>query len=160
MNAALLFLALTADLTRGERAAQAGDYPAAIAELRPLAEGGSEEAQNCLGAVYFKMGDYADAKRWLELGAAQGHPAPQVFLALMYQGGKGVERSYIQAAKWLILAARMDAKAAQMSEAIALQMTEAERAEAVRLAEEWKRSELYVPRPILGPKVEKPGPRS
>lgn len=81
VKAAIFLLALSvpvwAGLPHAERAAQNGDFKTTIAELRPLAEQGSDEALAWLGSVYFRQGNYQEAQWWLSLAAGQGHPVAQ-----------------------------------------------------------------------------------
>ncbi len=165
MKAALFVLAVTlsaADLYHGEAAAQSGDFQAAIAELRPLAEQGSDEARVWLGGVYFRQGNYEDAQWWLSLAAGQGHAVPMVFLSQMYQDGKGVEKNYIEAYKWLVLASQRDRRAIGLRERLASKLTPAEIVVAERLAAQWKPEPLlYIPKPRVSPvNPIKPSPGS
>ncbi len=158
MKAAIFLLALCvpvwAGLADGEHAAQNGDFRTAIAELRPLADQGSDEAQAWLGGVYFRQGNYEEAQWWLSLAAGQGHPVAQTFLGLMYQDGKGVPQDRIEAYQWLVLASAQDARAIGLRVRLASLLTAAEIVEGERRAEEWKPEKgLFVPRPKAGPVI-------
>lgn len=66
-----------ADVKAGVDAWQAGNYPAAVAEWRPLAIAGDADAQFNLGQAY-KLGrgvpaDLAQAEAWYRRAAKQGH---------------------------------------------------------------------------------------
>ena len=59
-------------------------------------------------------------------------------LAAMYVGGRGVPRDYVQALKWLELAAtKGDKNALKSRDDVANKMTPAQIAEAQDLAREW-----------------------
>ena len=64
-------------------------------ELRPLAERGDAEAQCALGFLYLNgqgvPPDAAEAGRWYQLAADQGHALAQGNLGAMYALGGGVE---------------------------------------------------------------------
>ena len=67
---------LAQDYEAGLAAYDAGDYEAALAEWRPLAEQGNAAAQNNLGAKYDKgegvLQDYATAHMWFNLAGSNG----------------------------------------------------------------------------------------
>ena len=84
-----------ADFAAGERAFDSGDYAAAIAEWRPLAEAGDARAQTNLGHLY-RLGqgvarDYAEAVRWYRMAGDQRNARAQANLGNMYLNGLGVE---------------------------------------------------------------------
>jgi uncharacterized protein len=94
--AAALFLAAgnaSADVKKGVDAWQAGNFNAAIAEWRPLAERGDADAQFNLGQAY-KLGrgvpmDMRIAQNWYEKAAQQGHAQAQAMLGLiLFQNGQ------------------------------------------------------------------------
>jgi TPR repeat protein len=94
--AAALFLgasAASATVKAGVDAWQAGNFGAAIAEWRPLAEAGDADAQYNLGQAY-KLGrgvplDLRAAQGWYEKAARQGHPQAQAILGLvLFQNGQ------------------------------------------------------------------------
>ncbi len=121
-----------------------GDYATALKELRPLAEQGDAEAQCNLGYMY-KGGkgvpqDDAEAARWYRLAAVQGLDRAQFNLGIMYATGRGVQQDYVQAYLWFSLAAAQGHGSAQKfrDNVLAEDMTPAQRAEAQRLAREWK----------------------
>ena len=49
--------------------------------------------------------DYAEARKWYRLAAAQGNAEAQFNLGIMYANGHGVPQDYVQAHKWFNLAA-------------------------------------------------------
>ena len=74
--------------------------------------------------------------------AEQGDASAQFNLGVMYARGRGVPQDYVQAHKWVNLAASRatsdDRKSTKTRDAIAAQMTPEQVAEAQRLAREWK----------------------
>jgi len=77
---------------------------------RQQAERGDAEADFKLGLLYeygYKPTseddgkDYAQALRWFRKAAEQDHADARLELGKMYLDGKGVERDYAEAARWL-----------------------------------------------------------
>jgi cell division septation protein DedD len=106
-------LALTAgparaDVKTGVDAWQRGDFAAAVAEWRPLADRGDPDAQYNLGQAY-KLGrgvpaDLRIAQTWYEKAAQQGHPQAAANLGLiLFQNGEKQ-----RAIPWLKMAADAD----------------------------------------------------
>jgi uncharacterized protein len=81
-----------ADVKAGVDAWQGGNYPAAVAQWRPLADRGDSDAQFNLGQAY-KLGrgvpaDLRAAQGWFEKAAQQGHSQAQANLGLiLFQNG-------------------------------------------------------------------------
>ena len=79
-------LATAADFDAALTAYDRGDYAAALAELRPLAEQGDATAKNSLGVMYDEghgvPQDYAEAMTWYRKAAEQGYTSAQYNLAL------------------------------------------------------------------------------
>ena len=96
-------------LARGTAAFNRGDYVRAFHELSPAADRGNARALGMLGFMYehgFGVPQAYDAAvDFYCRGAAQGNPFAQAMLGLMYDKGHGVHGDYIQAYKWLNLAA-------------------------------------------------------
>src|SRR4051812_3012908 len=98
----------SADVKTGVDAWQRGDFGAAVAEWRPLADRGDADAQYNLGQAY-KMGrgvpaDLRIAQTWYEKAAQQGHPQAAANLGLiLFQNGE--KQSAIP---WLKMAAEAD----------------------------------------------------
>jgi len=99
-----------ADFDAGVAAAQKGEYDAAMAALRPLAEKGDGMAQFHVGQMY--MGglgvrrDYAAALEWLRRAAVWGIPAAQYEVAMFFvDDGRETPQDLAEANKWLALAA-------------------------------------------------------
>ena len=74
-----------------------------------------------------------DCQRAAELG----QPTAQYKLGLFYSTGKGVPLDYVEAHKWLNLAARSVAEAKALRAELAHDMSPREIAEAQRQAREW-----------------------
>ena len=112
-----------ADFQAGVKAYDAGDYAAAIAEWRPLAEQGNLEAQFGMGIIYENgrgIGrDYTEASSWYTMAAEGGHPGAQFNLGNMYQQGLGVEKDPKKAVYWWTLAAAQGLSEAQLNLGIA-----------------------------------------
>jgi TonB family protein len=110
-------LASAASERRGVDFYQRQDYPRAITELRPLAEGGSAGSQ-----YYLAMSQRALLRRelrqgslvpieddpvqsqshgWFGKAAAQGHADAMAEYALDFDAGYGVAVDYAQAAEWM-----------------------------------------------------------
>jgi hypothetical protein len=86
----------------GIAASARGDYVAAMALWRPLADEGDAQAQYRV-AVMYDLGrgvarDYQAAVLWYRRAADQGHANAQHNLASMYELGDGVEPDYALAA--------------------------------------------------------------
>src|SRR4051812_15508149 len=98
----------SADVKTGVDAWQRGDFGAAVAEWRPLADKGDSDAQYNLGQAY-KMGrgvpaDLRIAQTWYEKAAQQGHPQAAANLGLiLFQNGEKQ-----RAIPWLKMAAEAD----------------------------------------------------
>jgi cell division septation protein DedD len=94
-----------ADVRAGIEAWRAGNYEAAVAQWRPLAEAGDADAQFNLGQA-FKLGrgvplDVRQAQNWYERAARQGHHQAETSLGLaLFQNGQQQ-----QAMPWLVRAA-------------------------------------------------------
>src|SRR3974377_640853 len=86
-----------------------GDYTNALKLLRPLAEQGSAQAQNAMGAMYYngKGGAHGvkEALKWYRSAATQGNLSAQLNLGAMYYEGKGTSEDLIRAYMWLSIAA-------------------------------------------------------
>ena len=83
--------------------------------------------------------DYREAAKWFRKAADQGHAKAQYMLGNMYAVGRGMPRDDLRAHMWLNLsAAKGEKKAAEVRDFLAKRMTEAQIAEAQKLAREWK----------------------
>ncbi len=74
----------------------------------------------------------------IRLAAEQGDARAQYALGLIYHNGEGVPQDFVEAHKWLNLAAAKDSRDAKTRDAAAAKMTREQIAEAQRLAREWK----------------------
>jgi len=90
-----------ADRASGQKAMAAGDYAAAMAELKPLAEAGDALAQFDVGAMYDNglgvAADQVEAARWFKRAALQGDQSAMFNLGVMYEDGVGVGRDPVLA---------------------------------------------------------------
>ena len=143
--AALLALApqaTRADFADGLAAYDGGDYSAALAEWRSLAEDGDAQAQTAIAALY-RHGegvarDEAEAVRWYLSAARQGEVNAQLNLGEMYAQGIGLPRDRVRAYLWLSLAAAQGrAWAARRRDEIARAMSAAEIAQGREMLESW-----------------------
>ena len=119
------------------------DYATAVPIFRKLAAQGDAGAQFILGTMYRKgdgvLQDYKEAVRLYRLAAAQGHANAQIGLGVMYSAGTGVLQDYVRAHMWYNLAAAQGNKdAVKNRDRTASRMTQAQIAEAQKLAREWK----------------------
>lgn len=117
MNARLLLVAATlwalpasaADFDAGMTAARAGDFAAAFAEWKPLADQGHARAQANLGQMY-EAGvgvpfDLVEAARLYKASADSGLGLGQLRYGMALQSGQGVVRDKADAFRWLMKAA-------------------------------------------------------
>jgi len=90
------------------------------------------------GWAAYQRGDYATALREYRPLAEQGGATAQYNLGLMYANGQGVPQDYVQAHKWLNLAATQGNKnAVKNRDNVAKKMTPADISKAQQLAREW-----------------------
>lgn len=97
-----------ADLESGLAAYEAGDYATALAELRPLADGGEPEAQFTLSWMY-RAGsgvpsNMNEAARYLRLAADQGHGQAMIELSTFLFYGLGLPPDIPEGVRMLELA--------------------------------------------------------
>ena len=82
--------------------------------------------------------------QWYKKAAEQGNPKPQNNLGVMYGKARGVPQNFVEAHKWLNLAASRLAPGGNYERAkfnrdwLERQMTPAELAEAQQLAQQWR----------------------
>ena len=107
--ALILPLLANADFDEGIAAYTGSDYAKAVAELKPLADQGSADAQHYMGLMshygYGTAKDQTVAANWFRKAAVQGDPRSQYYLGKMYEAGDGVARSLPDAFMWLSLSA-------------------------------------------------------
>ncbi len=146
----------------GSRAYGARNYVLAGQIFLPLAEERDARAQTYLGVMYLRgqgvPQNFAVAAYWLQLASSAGVPTAQYFFGLMYDKGQGVTQDFVLAQAWLNLAVahaepRLRDRWALIRNAVASKMTEAQLAEARRVAYEWQPEpylalnwRLYIPR--------------
>jgi uncharacterized protein len=118
-------------------------YPDAVFWYRHAAWQGDASAQLELGVMCYKgqgtLQNYAEALTWFRKAADQGSAQAQINLGAIYANGQGVPQDSIHAHMWLSLAAAQGEKNAdKQRDLVAKRMTEAQIAEAQKLAREWK----------------------
>ena len=118
--------------------------PKAAAEwFRKAAEAGHPTAQSNLGVLYASGDalekDMALAVQWWRKAAEQGQPSAQFNLAQALLEGKAVPKDLVEAYKWYHLAAdRGDRDAARMRNALGIELSPEEVADALKRAREFK----------------------
>jgi uncharacterized protein len=130
-------------LEDGLAAHKRGDYATALRLWHPPADEGDARAQFNLGFMYANgqgvPQDYAEAVNWYRKAADQGDAGAQSNLGFMYAKGQGVPEDYVRAHMWFSLSAAHGNKVAVKNrDLLARSMTPAQKAEAQRLAREWK----------------------
>jgi len=120
------------DLTRAHdlyaRAAQLG-YAKAQTNLANLLYRGFDEVPPDPGGAF----------RWYSIAAAQCDPKAQHNLAVMHFEGQGTGKDPLQAYKWLVISERNgDLDASQAAAELARSLSEGDRSEAQRLANEFR----------------------
>ncbi len=118
------------------------DYGEALKWFRLAADQGAAPAQFNLGVIYQRgLGvpqDHAEAAKWYLRAAEADDPRAELEIGLKLADGDGIGVDKLSALKWLILAAiNGEANAAMHRDIVAADLTEAERAEADRLAHAW-----------------------
>lgn len=88
-----------------------GQYDIAYSKWLPQAENGDAEAQNYIGLIYYlglgQRRNDAEALKWFERAAEQGHPSAQRNAGIMHQNGRGMaQNNYYQAYIWFYAAHR------------------------------------------------------
>ena len=100
-----------ADYAAGAAAYQKGDYATALAEWTAMADAGDARSQLGLGVLYesghgLPAPDLPQAVEWYRAAAAQGLPAAENNLALLYATGRGVPLNPVMAGElWHVAAA-------------------------------------------------------
>lgn len=82
----------------------AGNYPAALKELKPLAEKGDARSQYAMGVMaengFGMTKNLPQAAQWYMKSAMQGNTDAQYNLGAMYEHGVGMPINYVQSARW------------------------------------------------------------
>ncbi len=138
-----LALPVLADFQTGLDAYNKGDYVAAVAEWRPLAEEGDPIAQFNLGLLFLDghgvpQSD-VEAVNWFRRAAEQDYAQAQHNLGAMYAKGRGVKNDLVQAYKWLNLcAAKGNSGCVTQRDLIAKKLKPGQVAEGQRLATQFQ----------------------
>ena len=124
------------------------DYTEAARWYRRAAENSNVMAQSTLGDIYYYgrgvPQDFVEAGQWWQLAAEQGMAVAQLNLGVMYANGDGVEKDYVKSYLYANLAAAhlppgQDRDiAVKNREIVAKLMSQAQIAEAQRLARAWR----------------------
>ena len=131
----------------GSRAYAAQNYVLSAEIFARLAEQGDPRAQTYLGVMYLRgrgvPQNFDAAAFWLHLASETGLPEAQYFLGLMYDKGQGVAQDFVVAHAWLNLAVahaepRLRNRWVLIRDAVASKMSEAQLADARRLAYTWR----------------------
>lgn len=134
--------------TAAAAAPQAGSSRAAVAtspaELRRLADSGDAESQYWIGIRYGTGANVAqndaEAAKWFERAAEQGHVQAQARLASYYWSGRGVPKDLSKAYFWAALAwAQGDENSKMLLEGLSSQMTRSQVLVARQQADNWLR---------------------
>lgn len=131
-----------AGLQEGLRAYSKGNFPAALKELKPLAEKGDAKAQYML-AIMYENGqrvarDYKQAALWFSKSSEQGNDQAMLHLAAMYSSGRGITPDFVLAHKWYDLAgAAGNEYAYHVMKSLEARMTPRQIEKAKALAKEW-----------------------
>jgi uncharacterized protein len=129
------------------------NYVLAAGIFLPLAEQGDPRAQTYLGIMYLRgegaPQDFKVAAYWLHIASEAGVSTAQYFFGLMYDKGQGVPQDFVVAHAWLNLAVahaepRLRRRWVLIRDAVASKMTEAQLADARRLAYEWRPEPAWV----------------
>jgi len=108
-----------ADFEQGLSAYKSGDYRAASAEFRPLAEAGQADAQYYLARMYYEgrgvPKSYREAAIWFRRAAEQGQAGAMNFMGILYHLGHGVARDPEEATRWYRLAAENGSEEAKFN---------------------------------------------
>ena len=119
LAAALATAPAMADFAAGKAAYDAGNFAAALAEWRPLAESGDPLAQVNLAQMYATgQGVPQEPLKAIELyrlAAEQDMANAQFTLGLIYDEGRGVAQDYAEAARWYRRAAGRGVATAQFN---------------------------------------------
>jgi TPR repeat protein len=104
---------------QGVAAYDRGDFAAALATFRSLAEQGDPIAQYNLGIMYDRgtgvLENDAEALKWYRLAADQNYSSAELNLGLLYYEGRGVPKNLDEAVKWYRRAADKGVSEAQFN---------------------------------------------
>lgn len=127
LAAALTIAAAPAtDLAAGVAAYETGNYPAARAKLKPLAQEGSAVAETLLGVMAARgqgaPADAAAAASWWLRAANRGYAPAQLALAKALAAGRGIGRDDGRAWVWARLAMAAGDRTAVEAKALAARL--------------------------------------
>jgi len=131
---------LIAEVRQGGSSERLGE---AVTLLSRAQEGGHPVANFFLAGLYLEgvgeiATDYELARYYAQLGADQGYPQMQGWLAAIYHEGLGIEADPVTAAMWAILAAVAgDPEGQQLRDSLEAELSEQELALALQRAREW-----------------------
>ncbi|MBB1634119.1 tetratricopeptide repeat protein [Cupriavidus sp. UME77] len=122
------------------------DPAEAVRWFRLAAEQGDADAQVYLGSALFNgegmlLSNKREGVKWFRKAAVQGNEFGQLDLAIAHEHGLGVPRNRVLAYAWVLLSTRgvkPDAEGVKLRTEIEKDLTAKQRAEAERLAREWK----------------------
>lgn len=110
--------------------------------LKMAAERGHIEAMHSLGNVYLFLhqpGDPASAVQWFRSAADRGHADAQYLTGLLHYEGKVVSKDLVRSYMWFVLASKRGHLLAGVTmRKLRHEFSDAQVAEAMRLAKEWK----------------------
>lgn len=137
----------------GVAAYKRGDYPEALAKLKPLAFKGDVDAQVFIGFMYERgqgvEQDCQQALTWYLKAATQGDVQIQSKLGVMYGNGRGVTQDLVQAHKWYSLAELAgNEDARENRKMVERMMSRKQIAEAQKLAGTWLAKHKCHARPV------------
>lgn len=117
------------------------DPAEAITWYRKAADQGLQVAQHFLGIAYVNgegvRPDDADAARWFARAAVQGFPSAQYMLGVMTMNGRGIPKDLVKGYALMVLAGRGGVRSAARV-VQNLELTEAQRAQAHEIIDDWK----------------------
>lgn len=120
-----------------------GRLDEALSLLNRAQEGSHPVANFFLAGLYLEgvgeiAPDYELARHYAEIGADQGHPQMQGWLATIYHEGLGVEADPVTAAMWAILAAVAgDPEGQQLRDSLEAELSDQDMALALQRARDW-----------------------
>ena len=119
------------------------DYAEAANWFLEAAEQGDVYSQQRLGHMFYTgegiARDYIEAAKWTRKAAEQGDAMSQGLLGGMYAFGRGVPQDYVLGHMWFNLGAtRGDESLSEFRDTLARSMSQAQIAEAQKLAREWR----------------------
>ncbi len=121
------------------------------------ADQGQDDAQLTLGFISDQKDDFKSAYYWYRRSAEQGNDTAQNNLACLFFAGKGIPTKFVEAYKWLNLAAAQGYKGALAGlELMAKKMTREQIAEGQRRAEGFVAKKETIPDTDQPPKAQAP----